>query len=98
MSSKITKLEVRYFERDNLRAFADVEVNNDLSLYGIRVIEGKKGLFVSWPSRKTKRGDEDVYMSIFRPVNDTEFATELQDAVLAAYHDGKKSGDRDGID
>ncbi|MBF0593709.1 MAG: septation protein SpoVG family protein [Candidatus Omnitrophica bacterium] len=41
-------------EAGNLKAFADVSVNDALVIKGLRVIEGKKGLFVSMPREQGK--------------------------------------------
>lgn len=38
----------------NLKAFVDVSVNDALVIKGIRVLSGKKGLFVSMPQEKGK--------------------------------------------
>jgi stage V sporulation protein G len=37
-----------------LKAFADVSVNDALIIKGIRVLEGKKGIFVSMPQEQGK--------------------------------------------
>ena len=37
-----------------LKAFADVSVNDALVIRGVRVLEGKKGLFVSMPQEQGK--------------------------------------------
>ncbi|MBF0331068.1 MAG: septation protein SpoVG family protein [Candidatus Omnitrophica bacterium] len=38
----------------NLKAFADVCVNDVLVIRGVRLVEGKKGLFVSMPQEQGK--------------------------------------------
>ena len=37
-----------------LKAFADISVNEALIIRGVRVLEGKKGLFVSMPQEQGK--------------------------------------------
>ena len=57
MSSNITfNVEKMYRlpEAGNLKAFADVCVNDTLVIRGIRLVEGKKGLFVSMPQEQGK--------------------------------------------
>ncbi|MEI8011785.1 MAG: septation protein SpoVG family protein [Candidatus Omnitrophota bacterium] len=38
----------------NLKAFADVCVNDTLVIRGIRLLDGKKGLFISMPQEQGK--------------------------------------------
>ena len=40
-----------------LKAFVDVSVNDALVIKGIRVVDGKKGLFVSMPKEQGRVGD-----------------------------------------
>ena len=41
-------------EAGNLKAFADLSVNDALVIKGLRVVEGKKGLFVTMPREQGK--------------------------------------------
>ena len=63
------------------RAFASATIDQSLAIRGIRVVEGKEGLFVSMPSQKTKSGE---YKEICFPVT-REFREQLQGSVLSAY-------------
>ena len=38
----------------HLKAFADIAVNDELVIRGVRILEGKKGLFVSMPQEQGK--------------------------------------------
>jgi stage V sporulation protein G len=38
----------------NLKAFADIAVNDALVIKGVRILDGKKGLFVSMPQEQGK--------------------------------------------
>jgi len=63
-----------------VRAYASATVDNCLAIRGIRVMEGREGLFVSMPSRKA--GNE--YKEICFPVT-KEFREQLHGSVLDAY-------------
>ena len=63
-----------------VRAYASATVAGCLAIRGIRVIEGKEGLFVSMPSRKAG----ESYQEICFPVT-KEFREQLHHAVLDAY-------------
>ncbi len=51
---------------NNIRAFFDIETNEGFTLKGFKIVEGSKGLFVSFPSQKNKDGE----------YNDTVWATK----------------------
>ena len=50
----ITEVRVKLMQSraDRLRAFCSVTLDNDFVVHDLRVIEGRKGLFVAMPSRK----------------------------------------------
>ncbi len=73
----------RLYRCDNgspLKAFADVIIGEVL-VKGIRIVEGKNGLFAGMP--KTQGKDGKWYDTV-RIIND-ELKQELQEAVLEAY-------------
>ena len=51
---KITEVRVKLMPRrsDRLRAFCSITIDDDFVVHDLRVIEGRKGLFVAMPSRK----------------------------------------------
>lgn len=63
-----------------VRAYASATIDSCLAIRGIRVMEGREGLFVSMPSRKT--GDE--YKEICFPVT-KEFREQLHTKILDTY-------------
>lgn len=80
---KIT--EVRLTKQDGqgtLKAFASVTFDGVFAVHGLRVVEGKNGLFVSMPNRQLKDGE---YKDIAHPVT-KDFKDELSNAVLAEYN------------
>ncbi|PIQ88433.1 MAG: septation protein spoVG [Candidatus Omnitrophica bacterium CG11_big_fil_rev_8_21_14_0_20_42_13] len=66
-----------------LKAFADVAIADLFLVKGLRVVEGKNGLFVSMPSEQGKNGQ--WYPTIF-PLSD-EVKSQLNEAVLEAYQE-----------
>lgn len=69
----------------NLKAFADVSFAGAFIVKGIKVVEGKKGLFVSMPSEKGKDGK---WYDTAHPLT-KEFREALSEVVLEAY-EGEK--------
>jgi stage V sporulation protein G len=79
--STFTQIRVILFAKDSLRALVSCKVADAVYLTGLRVIEGKNGLFLSMPNRKTGAGEyQDIYFPASKAVRD-----ELQAAVLEAY-------------
>ena len=78
--------EVRIFpykkaKKSNLKAFASIELDECFAVTGIKIMDGKKGLFVSMPSNE---GSDGEYFDIAFPVT-KKFRTELNDAILTAF-------------
>ena len=96
--SIITNVSVYTLNDSNSKtvALAAVTISDCLVLTGLRIVKGKKGMFVSMPQRKLSKPDKNgnEYADIFFPVTHA-FREELDDAVLDAYDekvDEEKSG------
>lgn len=76
---------------DNLKAFATVTINNSLVIRGLKVIDGSKGLFMSWPSRKNPNNKERPYIDVVY-TTDKDLYRDISDAVIDAYKKNKRSG------
>ena len=73
------------FESDRpLKAFADIIINEALLVKGIKVLEGKNGLFVSMPQEQAK--DKKWYDSV-RCLTQ-EVREQITEAVLEVYKEG----------
>ena len=68
----------------NLKAFADVSFAGVFTVKGLKVVEGKNGLFVSMPSQKGKDGK---WYNSAHPLT-KEFREILNGLVLEAYENG----------
>ena len=69
----------------SLKAFADVSFAGVFIVKGIKVVEGKNGLFVSMPSEKGKDGK---WYNTAHPLT-KEFRESLNEVVLQAYEEEK---------
>lgn len=65
----------------NLKAMVILEVEDCLVINSVKIVEGKKGLFVSMPQYKDKNGD---YKDIVYP-NSKEKRNSLTALILAEY-------------
>ena len=80
---RITEIRVNLRGEEKLKAFVHVTFEDVFIVRGLKVINGRDGLFVCMPSRKLKDGS---YKDIAHPVTDG-FRVELEKQVLDAYTD-----------
>ena len=80
---KITDISIRLVSKEDakLKAVASITIDDCLVVHDIKVINGREGMFISMPNRKTPDGE---YKDIVHPIN-TETREELKKAVLDAY-------------
>ena len=82
---QITELRSRIVEDEGkLRAYVTVTFDNCFVVHNVKIIEGKGGLFIAMPSRKTANGE---YKDVAHPIS-PEFRTELQDKILEEFNAG----------
>lgn len=83
----LTMTEVRIWpfrnpEASRVKAMASITFNNGLRVSGCRIIEGAKGLFLSYPSEKKPGSDQ--YFPLFHNI-DHQVNDEVQAEVLNRY-------------
>lgn len=76
-----------YSGTSNTKAFIDLTLDDTLVIKGVTLVEGKKGLFLSFPSKKGKDGR--YYDSVYSL--DTEWTQLLHDACVRKYNECNKS-------
>ena len=64
-----------------LKAVASMTIDDCFVVHDIKVINGKDGLFISMPCRKTPEGE---YKDIAHPIN-TETREQIKAAIMEAY-------------
>ena len=72
----------RFDNDSSLKAFVDVTINGQVLVKGVRLVEGKNGLFVAMPKEKSKDGKWYESVSLL----DKESKQELHEAVIEAYN------------
>lgn len=81
----ITDIRVRRVSGEGkLKAYVSVTFDQCFVIHNVKVIEGKSGMFIAMPSRKTKTGE---YKDIAHPIC-PDFRTRLQDSIVDAYSRG----------
>lgn len=96
--SIITNISVYTLNDANSKtvALATVTIADCLVLTSLRIVKGKKGMFVSMPQRKLSKPDKNgnEYADIFFPVTH-DFREELNNAILDEY-DKKVDEEKNG--
>ena len=83
---QITDIRIRKNSKEGtLKALASIVLDDAIVIHDIKVLEGKNGLFIAMPSRKSDKG----YIDFVHPIN-TETRNLLQDAILAEYNKEEK--------
>ena len=67
-----------------IKGFADVVVNDQLQLRGMRVVDGQNGLFVGYPNDPFYKGDD--YRTIYQPMG-MQFREHLENCILEKYQE-----------
>lgn len=85
-----TNVTMRLFEsaKSNTKAFIELKLDNVLIVKGLSLVEGKKGLFLSYPSSKGKDGK--YYNTVYSL--DKDWREKLENVCIKKY---KKLKDAD---
>jgi stage V sporulation protein G len=82
---EITDIKVRKVAGEGkLKAYVTVTFDECFVVHNVKIIEGKTGVFIAMPSRKTRAGD---YKDVAHPIH-PEFRAELQKKILDKYDSG----------
>lgn len=83
----ITDIRIRVIENDEkkLKAFASITIDDCFVVHDIRLIDGKDGLFISMPTKKTPDGFKDIAHPIKQ-----ETRKEIENMVIEAYNNAPK--------
>jgi stage V sporulation protein G len=77
---KVLKIH-RLADEGRIKAFADIGINDALLIKGLRVVQAKKGLFVSMP---VEQGKNEKWFERVRCLSQ-EIRELISEKVLAAY-------------
>lgn len=78
-----------YDGNSKTKAFIELCLDETLIIKGMTLVEGSKGLFLSFPSTKGKDGK--YYNSIYSM--DKEFTGQLEEACIKKYNEVRKDSD-----
>ena len=87
---EITDIRVRKVTGEGkLKAYVTVTFDDCFVVHNVKIIEGKTGVFIAMPSRKTRTGD---YKDVAHPIH-PEFRAEMQQKILDKYDSGAVQDD-----
>lgn len=78
---KVNRINRFADEKGKTKAFVDIEINDLILIKGLKVLDGKNGIFVSMPRQ---RGKDGLWYEIVRPIA-PETKAKIEEVVLAAY-------------
>ncbi len=82
--AKLEVIRLHRFENEgSLKAFADIQFNEEYVVKGFKLVQGKEGMFVSMPSEPGKNGK---WYNTFLPLSD-EVKGRISKAVFTAYEE-----------
>lgn len=84
---------VNIYEKDNLKGFASINIDDKIIIKNLRIIDGGKGLFVAYPSTYSEK-DQKYYEDVHPKT--LEIREKIQKIVLEEYEKVKaKSSDNE---
>lgn len=78
---EITDVNLKNVNTSRVKAIASITINDCFVVNDIKLVEGKDGLFVVMPSRKTPNGE---FKDIAHPIN-AETRKLIQNAIINKY-------------
>jgi len=79
---QVTDVRIRKIQTDGkLRAYVSITFDDSFVVHDLRIIDGRKGMFVAMPSKLLPNGN---HKDIAHPIN-TEVREKIQSAVLKEY-------------
>ena len=82
---EVSELRIRKVTAEGkLKAYVTVTFDGVFVVHNVKIIEGKTGLFIAMPSRRTANGE---YKDVAHPIS-PEFRLALQNKILGEYNAG----------
>lgn len=81
LSFKVTRMH-RLDGEGSLKAYVDIALNESLLLKGLRIVEGRQGLFVSMPREK---GKDNRWYETVHPMS-KQVKELIANAILSVYN------------
>lgn len=76
----ITEVRISISDDKKIKAYVSITFDDILVVHGIKILDGKKGIFVAMPSKRSG----EKFKDLVHPLN-TEFRKQIQDKILSEY-------------
>jgi stage V sporulation protein G len=86
---EITEVNINLRDEEKLKAFVNITFDDVFVVRGLKVIQGKQGLFVCMPSLKLNDG---TYKDIAHPISN-DFRQKIEELILSRYQEMLESGE-----
>lgn len=84
----ITEVKIHKLTDSNTLAFASITINKEFVVTGLKVLQGKNGIWVAMPNRKDGKGEyHDIAFPITKETRDYIQAIVLQEYEKGTYSD-----------
>lgn len=86
---RITDIKIKVVKEDEkVKGIADIVLDDEFCIHGIKILENQKGLFIAFPYKIDKNGK---YKDLVHPIN-SETREKIQSAILTEYREISKQG------
>ena len=85
---KVTRVTMVDKKESSTKAFIDISFNDEITVLNFKIMNGKKGLFVSMPQEVREVSDEMKWFDLAKPIN-KKAAADIKKVGLAAYETEK---------
>lgn len=83
---RLTGIKVRKIENaGTIKGRADIVLDESICIHDIRIVDGRKGLFISFPYTRDKNGK---ILDLVHPIN-SETREKIQKAIIEEYKEIK---------
>lgn len=83
---EIKNITLKKIDKDGLKGICSINFENLFVVHGIRLIDGRDGMFLSFPAKVKSDGD---FLDIAHPIDST-FRKILTDAVVKKYNEDEE--------
>lgn len=92
---EITDIRIRNVTSGGkLKAYVTVTFDDSFVVHNLKIIEGKTGVFIAMPSRKTKSGE---FKDVAHPIH-ADFRAAMQEQILQSYEEHVQNNDVGDVD
>jgi stage V sporulation protein G len=77
---EITEIRISISDDRKIKAYASITLDDLLVIHGIKILDGRKGVFIAMPSKRSG----EKFKDIVHPLN-TDFRNQIQEKILSKY-------------